>query len=155
MRSGSDGSLQGYGSNAIPFAGVSPKTSKRRNEGNRMKATMLCCFVLPELVSGCHSQDFENRPLRCSRGPKRFQTARKRPSPSSASYRSRPTNFHERSLQRAEVGHLRLALRHPSMHPPSALRFDRSDKCMFRGKANSSCTTRPFCRAARERMVPS
>ncbi|CAE7744215.1 CKMT2 [Symbiodinium sp. CCMP2456] len=29
---------EGYGSNAIPFAGVSPKTSKRRNEGNRMKA---------------------------------------------------------------------------------------------------------------------
>ncbi|CAE7225177.1 CKMT2 [Symbiodinium natans] len=29
---------EGYGSNAIPFAGISPKTSKRRNEGNRMKA---------------------------------------------------------------------------------------------------------------------
>ncbi|CAE7231990.1 ML2 [Symbiodinium pilosum] len=29
---------EGYGSNAIPFAGVSPKTSKRRNESNRMKA---------------------------------------------------------------------------------------------------------------------
>lgn len=28
---------EGYGSNAIPFAGVSPKTSKRRNPGNRMK----------------------------------------------------------------------------------------------------------------------
>eukprot|EP00434_Breviolum_minutum_P016203 symbB.v1.2.014278.t1/scaffold1042.1/size142359/2 len=28
---------EGYGSNAIPFAGISPKTSKRRNPANRMK----------------------------------------------------------------------------------------------------------------------
>mmetsp|Transcript_40236 Transcript_40236/g.93176 ORF Transcript_40236/g.93176 Transcript_40236/m.93176 type:complete len:275 (-) Transcript_40236:42-866(-) len=28
---------EGYGSNAIPFAGVSPKTSKRRNASNKMK----------------------------------------------------------------------------------------------------------------------
>ncbi|CAJ1357295.1 unnamed protein product [Effrenium voratum] len=29
---------EGYGSNAIPFVGEAPKTSKRRNPGNRMKA---------------------------------------------------------------------------------------------------------------------
>jgi len=28
---------EGYGSNAIPFAGVAPKTSRRRNESNRME----------------------------------------------------------------------------------------------------------------------
>jgi len=32
---------EGYGSNAIPFAGVAPKTSRRRNESNRMEVVKM------------------------------------------------------------------------------------------------------------------